>query len=83
MTSVHPPVNAGGGSGDAVVGAMGGLGEAIDCTNLRSFSLEGPHVLWLVVDGAMDLFAIDIQGSAPTTRVVTTEVVGWLVVVCQ
>ena len=59
MTSVHHPVAAGGGPGDVVVGAMGGLGEAIDCTNLRSFSLEGPHVLWLVVQGAMDLFAID------------------------
>nr|WP_254705943.1 NHLP bacteriocin export ABC transporter permease/ATPase subunit [Streptomyces vilmorinianum] len=38
---------------------MGALGTAVDCTGLRSVPLEGPLVLWLVVDGAMDLFAVD------------------------
>lgn len=42
-----------------VVGAMGGLGRPVDCTSTRSLSLEGPHVLWLVVHGEMDLFAVD------------------------
>ncbi|MBY8876383.1 NHLP bacteriocin export ABC transporter permease/ATPase subunit [Streptomyces sp. PLK6-54] len=38
---------------------MGSLGHAVDCAGLRSLPLEGPHVLWLVVEGAMDLFAVD------------------------
>ncbi|MEU9300155.1 NHLP bacteriocin export ABC transporter permease/ATPase subunit [Streptomyces sp. NPDC048269] len=38
---------------------MGTLGSPIDCTGLRSLSLEGPHVLWLVVRGELDLFAVD------------------------
>ncbi|MEU7134265.1 NHLP bacteriocin export ABC transporter permease/ATPase subunit [Streptomyces sp. NPDC046261] len=44
---------------DAVVAALGGLGTEVDCTGLRSLSLEGPLVLWLVVDGELDLFAVD------------------------
>ncbi|MCQ4211534.1 NHLP bacteriocin export ABC transporter permease/ATPase subunit [Streptomyces longispororuber] len=44
---------------DQVVAAFGGLGTPVDCTGLRSLPLEGPHVLWLVVDGALDLFAVD------------------------
>ncbi|WSF37472.1 NHLP bacteriocin export ABC transporter permease/ATPase subunit [Streptomyces sp. NBC_01351] len=38
---------------------MGGLGSPVDCTGLRSLPLEGPLVLWLVVFGALDLFAVD------------------------
>ncbi|MCX5197365.1 NHLP bacteriocin export ABC transporter permease/ATPase subunit [Streptomyces sp. NBC_00249] len=38
---------------------MGGLGATVDCTGLRSLSLEGPLVLWLVVQGELDLFAVD------------------------
>ncbi|GAA2430373.1 NHLP bacteriocin export ABC transporter permease/ATPase subunit [Streptomyces mauvecolor] len=56
MTSVHPLAEPG---TDPVVGALGGLGQHIDCAGLRSFSLEGPQVLWLVVSGALDLFAVD------------------------
>lgn len=44
---------------DAVVAALGGLGSPVDCTGLRSLSLEGPLVLWLVVHGELDLFAVD------------------------
>jgi NHLM bacteriocin system ABC transporter ATP-binding protein len=44
---------------DPVTTALGGLGTHVDCTGLRSLSLEGPHVLWLVVAGALDLFAVD------------------------
>ncbi|GHC68633.1 NHLP bacteriocin export ABC transporter permease/ATPase subunit [Streptomyces cinnamoneus] len=44
---------------DPVVAALGHLGTAVDCTGLRSLSLEGPLVLWLVVDGELDLFAVD------------------------
>ncbi|AJT68974.3 hypothetical protein T261_7376 [Streptomyces lydicus] len=44
---------------DAVTQAMGGLGTPVDCTGLRSVPLEGPHVLWLVTGGALDLFAVD------------------------
>ncbi|MFI6147512.1 NHLP bacteriocin export ABC transporter permease/ATPase subunit [Streptomyces sp. NPDC051109] len=44
---------------DPVVAALGGLGSAVDCTGLRSLSLEGPLVLWLVVQGELDLFAVD------------------------
>ncbi|MGK5731057.1 NHLP bacteriocin export ABC transporter permease/ATPase subunit [Streptomyces sp. URMC 124] len=38
---------------------MGALGTPVDCTGLRSLALEGPHVLWLVEDGELDLFAVD------------------------
>ncbi|MFI8521276.1 NHLP bacteriocin export ABC transporter permease/ATPase subunit [Streptomyces sp. NPDC085481] len=44
---------------DPVVAALGGLGTPVDCSDLRSLSLEGPLVLWLVVHGALDLFAVD------------------------
>ncbi|MFE2165617.1 NHLP bacteriocin export ABC transporter permease/ATPase subunit [Streptomyces sp. NPDC059447] len=44
---------------DAVVAALGGLGTPVDCTGRSSLSLESPLVLWLVVDGALDLFAVD------------------------
>ncbi|MFJ4777190.1 NHLP bacteriocin export ABC transporter permease/ATPase subunit [Streptomyces sp. NPDC088762] len=48
-----------GGAPDPVVAALGGLGAPVDCTGLRSLSLEGPLVLWLVVRGELDLFAVD------------------------
>ncbi|GAA3029404.1 hypothetical protein GCM10020000_02490 [Streptomyces olivoverticillatus] len=44
---------------DPVVAALGALGSAVDCTGMRSLSLEGPLVLWLVVHGELDLFAVD------------------------
>ncbi|MFI8275634.1 NHLP bacteriocin export ABC transporter permease/ATPase subunit [Streptomyces sp. NPDC085929] len=44
---------------DPVVAALGALGTPVDCTGLRSLSLEGPLVLWLVVQGELDLFAVD------------------------
>lgn len=44
---------------DPVVTALGAVGSPVDCTGLRSLSLEGPLVLWLVEDGALDLFAVD------------------------
>ncbi|MFJ9824769.1 NHLP bacteriocin export ABC transporter permease/ATPase subunit [Streptomyces sp. NPDC101160] len=46
-------------TGDPVVTALGALGAPVDCTGLRSLSLEGPSVLWLVEHGALDLFAVD------------------------
>ncbi|MER6253274.1 NHLP bacteriocin export ABC transporter permease/ATPase subunit [Streptomyces sp. NPDC001584] len=52
------------GAPDPVVAALGGLGSPVDCTGLRSLSLEGPLVLWLVVEGELDLFAVDaVQGG--------------------
>lgn len=48
---------------DQVVAAFGGLGTPVDCAGLRSLSLEGPQVLWLVVDGALDLFAVDAHAQ--------------------
>ncbi|MER7730192.1 NHLP bacteriocin export ABC transporter permease/ATPase subunit [Streptomyces erythrochromogenes] len=44
---------------DPVVAALGALGRPVDCAGLRSLSLEGPLVLWLVVGGELDLFAVD------------------------
>ncbi|MFG2876414.1 NHLP bacteriocin export ABC transporter permease/ATPase subunit [Streptomyces sp. NPDC048337] len=46
---------------DPVVAALGGLGTPVDCTGLRSVPLEGPLVLWLVVQGELDLFAVDAE----------------------
>ncbi|WP_306316537.1 MULTISPECIES: NHLP bacteriocin export ABC transporter permease/ATPase subunit [unclassified Streptomyces] len=55
MTDIAPEFN----SSDQVVAAFGGLGAPVDCTDLRSLPLEGPHVLWLVAGGTLDLFAVD------------------------
>ncbi|WP_051807123.1 NHLP bacteriocin export ABC transporter permease/ATPase subunit [Streptomyces sp. NRRL F-2664] len=44
---------------DPVVAALGALGTAVDCAGGCSLPLEGPHVLWLVATGEMDLFAVD------------------------
>ncbi|OKJ93449.1 ABC transporter [Streptomyces sp. CB03234] len=51
----HPQVAA----VDPVVHALGALGSPVDCAGLRTVPLEGPHVLWLVVAGGLDLFAVD------------------------
>ncbi|MEU9360908.1 NHLP bacteriocin export ABC transporter permease/ATPase subunit [Streptomyces sp. NPDC048301] len=59
MTSVHPLAGQEAPGHDPVIGALGALGEPVDCTGMRSVSLEGPQVLWLVVGGALDLFAVD------------------------
>ncbi|WP_406271352.1 NHLP bacteriocin export ABC transporter permease/ATPase subunit [Actinacidiphila glaucinigra] len=53
------PVEPGTAADDPVLAALGGLGTPVDCAGLRSLPLEGPHVLWLVVAGALDLFAVD------------------------
>ncbi|MDJ0382615.1 NHLP bacteriocin export ABC transporter permease/ATPase subunit [Streptomyces sp. G-G2] len=45
---------------DPVVAALGGLGSEVDCADTRGLSLEGPLVMWLVVDGELDLFAVDV-----------------------
>ncbi len=61
MESVSPPPAAGGTAAppDEVLVAFDGLGTAVDCSSSRSLSLEGPHALWLVSAGALDLFAVD------------------------
>ncbi|WP_028812108.1 NHLP bacteriocin export ABC transporter permease/ATPase subunit [Streptomyces flavidovirens] len=60
MSSVHPnAVEDRFAEVDAVTYALGGLGAPVDCAGLRSLPLEGPQVLWLVVGGALDLFAVD------------------------
>ncbi|SED36992.1 NHLM bacteriocin system ABC transporter, ATP-binding protein [Streptomyces sp. 2224.1] len=59
MSSMPPPAVVGPGATDAVPQALGGLGTPVDCTGLRSVPLEGPHVLWLVTGGSLDLFAVD------------------------
>ncbi|MGW7201426.1 NHLP bacteriocin export ABC transporter permease/ATPase subunit [Streptomyces chryseus] len=60
MSSVHPAaVESAPQGADAVTYALGGLGVPVDCAGLRSLPLEGPQVLWLVVGGALDLFAVD------------------------
>lgn len=61
MASVHPAAAAAmdADGGDAVVRALGALGTPVDGAGLRSLPLEGPQVLWLVVAGALDLFAVD------------------------
>ncbi|WAU83543.1 NHLP bacteriocin export ABC transporter permease/ATPase subunit [Streptomyces sp. Qhu-G9] len=47
------------GESDYVLGALGGMGTPVDGSGLTRLDLEGPHVLWLVAAGAMDLFAVD------------------------
>ncbi|MET8101100.1 NHLP bacteriocin export ABC transporter permease/ATPase subunit [Streptomyces sp. NPDC005236] len=55
MTTVHEGVH----EQDVVLGALGGMGVPVGCAGLSRLDLEGPQVLWLVVAGAMDLFAVD------------------------
>ncbi|GAA3090129.1 NHLP bacteriocin export ABC transporter permease/ATPase subunit [Streptomyces rectiviolaceus] len=59
MTSVPEQYTQAAYNDDAVAAAFGALGTPADCTGLRSVHLEGPQVLWLVVAGALDLFAVD------------------------
>lgn len=59
MTSVPQQYTQAAYDDDAVAAAFGALGTPADCTGLRSVHLEGPQVLWLVVAGALDLFAVD------------------------
>ena len=54
-----PPPAAPSAGDDVVLAAMGELGQPVDCTGLSSVPLEGPVVLWLVAEGALDLFAVD------------------------
>ncbi|MEU4082160.1 NHLP bacteriocin export ABC transporter permease/ATPase subunit [Streptomyces venezuelae] len=65
MTFPHQPTHPSAAVADPVVAALGGLGTAVDLTALGSVPLEGPHVLWLVAEGAMDLFAIDAAQLGP------------------
>ncbi|WP_405791587.1 NHLP bacteriocin export ABC transporter permease/ATPase subunit [Streptomyces sp. NBC_00029] len=55
MTHEHKP----GGAPDPVVAALGALGTPVDRAGAGSLFLEGPLVLWLVVQGELDLFAVD------------------------
>ncbi|MEU6002609.1 NHLP bacteriocin export ABC transporter permease/ATPase subunit [Streptomyces sp. NPDC047197] len=59
MTSVPEQYTQAAYDDDPVAAAFGALGTPADCTGLRSVHLEGPQVLWLVVAGALDLFAVD------------------------
>ncbi|MEU7469036.1 NHLP bacteriocin export ABC transporter permease/ATPase subunit [Streptomyces sp. NPDC044984] len=56
MTTVHE-----GQGGDLVLGALGSLGTPIDCSGSGRLDLEGPQTLWLIVSGAVDLFAVDAE----------------------
>ncbi|MFJ5678934.1 NHLP bacteriocin export ABC transporter permease/ATPase subunit [Streptomyces sp. NPDC093097] len=60
-SAASPPADpdAAPGAADAVTHALGGLGTPVDGAGLRNVPLEGPHVLWLVTDGTLDLFAVD------------------------
>ncbi|MEU0409610.1 NHLP bacteriocin export ABC transporter permease/ATPase subunit [Streptomyces griseorubiginosus] len=53
MTTAH--------EGDVVLHALGQMGTRIDCAGFSRLDLEGPQVLWLVVSGAVDLFAVDAE----------------------
>ncbi|MFE9885146.1 NHLP bacteriocin export ABC transporter permease/ATPase subunit [Streptomyces scopuliridis] len=59
MPSVAPPADGTG----AVIHALGRLGTPLGHTGSGSVPLEGPHVLWLVVEGTLDLFAVDAAGQ--------------------
>ncbi|WP_326809056.1 NHLP bacteriocin export ABC transporter permease/ATPase subunit [Streptomyces sp. NBC_01775] len=48
---------------DVVVDRFGALGEAVTHASGSGMALEGPHVLWLVAHGAMDVFAVDAGGQ--------------------
>lgn len=65
MTSTHLPAPVDTApANDPVLAQLGSSGVPFDCAGVRSLPLEGPHVVWLVAAGAMDLFAVDaaLQG---------------------
>lgn len=62
-TAAAGAVGPSGGAPDPVVAALGALGTPVDCAGVGSLSLEGPLVLWLVVEGELDLFAVDAAQS--------------------
>ncbi|MFF4388127.1 NHLP bacteriocin export ABC transporter permease/ATPase subunit [Streptomyces sp. NPDC001552] len=62
-TTASAAVGPSGGAPDPVVAALGALGTPVDCVGVGSLSLEGPLVLWLVVEGGLDLFAVDAAQS--------------------
>ncbi|MFI8304824.1 NHLP bacteriocin export ABC transporter permease/ATPase subunit [Streptomyces sp. NPDC085927] len=47
--------------GDLVLGALGALGTRVDCAGFGRLDLAGPQTLWLIVSGAVDLFAVDAE----------------------
>ncbi|MFF0105856.1 NHLP bacteriocin export ABC transporter permease/ATPase subunit [Streptomyces hirsutus] len=47
--------------GDLVLGALGSLGTRVDCAGFGRLDLAGPQTLWLIVSGAVDLFAVDAE----------------------
>ncbi len=47
------------GRDDLVLGALAALGAPVAGPGSGRLDLEGPQVLWLVVSGAVDLFAVD------------------------
>ncbi|MEU0206110.1 NHLP bacteriocin export ABC transporter permease/ATPase subunit [Streptomyces canus] len=53
MTTAH--------QGDVVLTSLGQMGTRVDCAGFSRIDLEGPQVLWLVVSGAVDLFAVDAE----------------------
>lgn len=61
------PVTADPVTADPVTVALGGLGAAAVAgeSGARSLPLEGPAVLWLVAEGALDLFAVDGARQGP------------------
>ncbi|MFI6079834.1 NHLP bacteriocin export ABC transporter permease/ATPase subunit [Streptomyces sp. NPDC051217] len=64
MTSTTAGAGTGATAGvDPVIHALGALGTPVDCAGVRNVPLEGPHVLWLVVGGTLDLFAVDAVGQ--------------------
>ncbi|MFD3732699.1 NHLP bacteriocin export ABC transporter permease/ATPase subunit [Streptomyces sp. NPDC058632] len=46
---------------DLVLGALGSLGTRVDCAGFGRLDLAGPQTLWLIVSGAVDLFAVDAE----------------------
>ncbi|GGU23388.1 NHLP bacteriocin export ABC transporter permease/ATPase subunit [Streptomyces lavendofoliae] len=57
--SPHPESGHPGVAADPVIHALGELGRPVPRSGPRNVPLEGPHVLWLVVAGGLDLFAVD------------------------
>ncbi|MFD5321995.1 NHLP bacteriocin export ABC transporter permease/ATPase subunit [Streptomyces sp. NPDC127098] len=66
-TGGHPVVQPGAAPGpDPVLAAVGALGTQVQHAGTGGdLSLEGPLVLWLVADGALDLFAVDAAQRGP------------------
>src|SRR5438046_7689836 len=66
--TVSDPASPNGASEDREIQSLlAPYATAVDCTTARRLPLESPRTLWLVTDGALDVFAVADEGDGDWT----------------